>query len=70
MQGQKAGAGTPGHLRDEDLRVREWRRDQFHRLGFTSSEARSLAASGADLTAARALIAGGCDPATAYRIAR
>jgi hypothetical protein len=68
MQGQKVEAGTPRRLRDEDLRVRHWRRDQFYRLGFTSSDARTLAASGADLTATRELIAHGCDPATAYRI--
>jgi len=48
--------------------VRHWRREQFYRLGFSNSDARTLANSGADLTAVRVLIAKGCDPATAYRI--
>ena len=68
MRGQRAAAGTPRYIRDEDVRVRHWRREQFYRLGFSSSDARTLANSGADLTAVRALIAKGCDPATAYRI--
>jgi len=50
------------------MRVRLWRHDQFYRLGFSSSDARTLARSDADLTAMRELIAQGCDPATAYRI--
>ena len=70
MQGMEVEGGTPRRPRDEDVRVRQWRRDQFYRLGFTSSDARTLAISGADLTATRDLIAHGCDPATAYRIVR
>jgi hypothetical protein len=70
MQGQKVEVGTPRRLRDEDVRVRHWRRDQFYRLGFTSSDARALAESEADLTATRELIASGCDQALAYRIVR
>ena len=50
------------------MRVRHWRREQFYRLGFSNSDARTLAVCGADLTAARKLIEQGCDPATAYRI--
>jgi len=69
MRGQKA-AVRPRHIRDEKVRVRQWRRDQFYRLGFTTSDARTLALSGADLTATRKLIEKGCDPATAYRIVR
>jgi hypothetical protein len=67
MRGQKV-AGTPRRIRDETVRVRQWRREQFYRLGFSNSDARTLAVSGADLTAARELIEKGCDPATAYRI--
>jgi len=70
MRGEKVEVGTPRRIRDEDVRVRQWRRDQFYKLGFTSSDARTLANSGADLTATRELIAEGCDPATAYRIVR
>ena len=69
MRGQKA-AGTPHRIRDEKVRVRQWRRDQFYRLGFSNSDARTLAVSGADLTATRELIENGCNPATAYRIIR
>jgi hypothetical protein len=50
--------------------VRQWRREQFYRLGFTSSDARTLADSEADLTATRELIASGCELAVAYRIVR
>jgi hypothetical protein len=67
MRGQKA-VGTPRHIRDEQVRVRHWRHEQFFRLGFSNSDARTLAVSGADLTVARELIEKGCDPATAYRI--
>lgn len=68
MRGQRAAAGTPRYIRNEDVRVRHWRREQFYELGFSSSDARTLARSGVDLTAVRRLIARGCDPATAYRI--
>jgi hypothetical protein len=70
MQGQKVEVGTPRLPRDEDVRVRQWRREQFFQLGFTSSDARTLAESGADLTTTRKLIASGCPPATAFRICR
>jgi len=70
MRGQKVEAGTPRQIRDEGVRVRHWRREQFYELGFSNSDARTLARSGADLMATRALIAKGCDPATAFRIVR
>jgi hypothetical protein len=70
MRGEKVEAGTPRRIRDEGVRVRQWRREQFYRLGFSNSDARTLAKSGADLTATRELIEHGCDPATAYRIVR
>ena len=60
----------PRRIRDEGVRVRHWRREQFYGLGFSNSDARTLAKSGADLTATRELIEHGCDPATAYRIVR
>jgi hypothetical protein len=70
MRGQKVEAGTPRLIRDEGVRVRHWRREQFYKMGFSSSDARTLANSRADLTATRELIEHGCDPATAYRIVR
>jgi len=70
MQGQKVEAGTPRRIRDEQVRVRHWRREQFYLLGFSNSDARTLARSGADLTAMRKLISAGCPPATAFRITR
>ena len=65
-----AGYYKGGQVRNEGVRVRQWRREQFYELGFSNSDARTLARSGADLTATRKLIAKGCDPATAYRIVR
>jgi len=70
MRGQNAAAGKQRQIRSDAVRVRQWRREQFYRLGFSNSDARTLARSGADLTATRELIAHGCDPATAYRIVR
>ena len=70
MRGEKAQAASTRQARNEGVRVRQWRREQFYRLGFSNSDARTLARSGADLTATRDLIAHGCDPATAYRIVR
>jgi hypothetical protein len=63
-------AANQRRIQHEGVRVRQWRREQFYRLGFSNSDARTLARSGADLTATRVLIAQGCDPATAYRIVR
>jgi hypothetical protein len=68
MRVERTRVGTPRYIRDEDVRVRHWRREQFYALGFSNSDARTLAASRADLTATRELIARGCDPATAFRI--
>jgi hypothetical protein len=70
MRGQRARPANPQRARNEGVAVRQWRREQFYRLGFSNSDARTLARSGADLTATRELIAKGCDPATAYRIVR
>ena len=68
MRGEKTQVANPRRVRNDGLAVRQWRREQFYRLGFSNSDARTLARSGADLTATRELIAHGCDPATAYRI--
>jgi len=70
MHAENATAKNPRRIQNEGLQVRQWRREQFYRLGFSNSDARTLARSGADLTRTRALIARGCDPATAYRIVR
>ena len=70
MRGQNAAAGKQRQIRNDAVRVRQWRREQFFRLGFSNSDARTLARSGANLTTTRDLIASGCDPQTAYRIVR
>jgi hypothetical protein len=57
-------------VRDERLRVRLWRREQFAELGFPLSDAAALARSAADLHEARKLIASGCAHSTAVRIMR
>jgi len=65
--------GTPvrsGLIRDERLRVRFWRREQFIHLGFTSSEARVLAKSSADVHETRRLIESGCGQQAAFRLVR
>jgi hypothetical protein len=70
MEGKQVGTGTPRRLQDERLRVRHWRHSQLFELGFTSSDARTLARSPADLAQIRELVASGCPPATAFRIVR
>jgi hypothetical protein len=65
--------GTPvrkTRIRDERLRVRFWRLEQFLELGFSTSEARTLAKSSADLHETRRLIEMGCDRSTAFRLVR
>jgi len=52
----------------EPQRVLWWRREQFHELGFTLSEAYSLADAPVDLSTARRLIGAGCPRQTAIRI--
>ena len=49
-------------------RVRRWRRQQFHELGFTLTEAYELADAPVDLGVARRIIAAGCPQQTAIRI--
>jgi hypothetical protein len=49
-------------------RVRRWRRQQFHELGFTLSEAYALADAPVDTGDARRLMATGCPRKTAIRI--
>jgi hypothetical protein len=49
-------------------RVRTWRREQFHELGFTLAEAYELADAPVDLGIARRMIAAGCPRPTAIRI--
>jgi hypothetical protein len=50
----------PDERENEHERVNRWRFEQFSSLGFEPSEALLLAASGADLREARALVAAGC----------
>jgi hypothetical protein len=52
----------------ELLLVRTWRREQFHDLGFTLTEAYELAEAPVDLDVARRIIAAGCSRQTAIRI--
>jgi hypothetical protein len=56
--------------RDERLHIRRWRRDQFMEIGFSASDAATLAKSDADLHETRRLLAAGCTHATAFRIVR
>lgn len=65
-----ATAARSARIRDERLRVRFWRREQFLGLGFTPSEARVLAKSAADLHETRRLIGLGCERHTAFRLVR
>ena len=66
----QTGTWTLRDVRNERLRVRHWRRAQFCRLGFTSSDARTLAKSSADVGETRKLVSAGCPTATALRIVR
>jgi hypothetical protein len=72
MKGQHVGEPlrSEKRLRDERLRVRHWRRDEFLQLGFPLSDAAALAKSAADLGVTRKLIAAGCPHPTAFRILR
>jgi hypothetical protein len=73
MQAEKTKSAAPElarRVRDERLRVRRWRREQFIELGFTHSDAAALARSAADLHEARKLISCGCAHSTALRIVR
>jgi hypothetical protein len=72
MKGQKVEEPVQStrRLRDERLRVRHWRRDEFLALGFPLSDASALAKSPADLSTSRKLIAAGCPHPTAFRILR
>jgi hypothetical protein len=72
MEGQRvaeAGSSSP-RLRDERLRVRRWRREQFLVLGFTSSDAVALARSAADVHETRKLLQSGCKHGLAFRLVR
>lgn len=60
----EAAAETTG----EERLVRDWRLDQFLRLGFGPGAAVALVDSPADLSVARRLIGQGCPPATAAAI--
>jgi hypothetical protein len=52
----------------EPQRVLWWRREQFHELGFTLTEAYELADAPVDLGVARRIVAAGCPRQTAIRI--
>lgn len=70
MQAKKIEKPLGRETRDERVRVRHWRRDQFMELGFSLSDASALAKSPADLGETRKLIATGCEQATVFRIVR
>ena len=56
-------------LSADERSVREWRRDQFRRLGFGDAESDLLAECGdVDLGRVRSLAAAGCERATLLRI--
>jgi hypothetical protein len=54
---------------DEDRRVLRWRFREIRRLGLSHIEARLLAETGADLGVLRQLVANGCPPSLALKIA-
>lgn len=58
----------PG-LSDEERRVLSWRFSEIRRLGLSHMDARLLAESGADLGLMRRLVAKGCPPSLALKIA-
>lgn len=56
-------------LSPEEQRIRSWRYDQLLELGLTQAESQLLAEVGVDLGLVRRLIAAGCEPDLAVRIA-
>lgn len=56
-------------LSAEERRVLDWRFDQLSTLGLSSVEARLAAECGVDVGMLRGLVAKGCAPALALRIA-
>ena len=64
----RAAAGVP-QLSDEELRVLEWRYEQLRSLDFERRAARELAESKVELELLRRLVAQGCPPDLALRIA-
>jgi hypothetical protein len=69
-QGVEQPLRSARRTRDERLRIRLWRREQFADLGFSVSDAAALAKSAADIHEARKLVSAGCTHATAFRIVR
>ncbi len=63
-----AGAGSTG-IEEEDDPVVTWRFDQFSALGFDEIQAVLLANCDVDLHFTRTLIARGCPPTLAVKIA-
>jgi hypothetical protein len=59
----------PEALSAEEQRIRSWRYDQLLELGLTQAEAQLLAEVGSDLGLVRRLVAAGCAPDLAARIA-
>jgi hypothetical protein len=72
MEGQRVAEprSSSPRFRDERLRVRRWRREQFLELGFTSSDAVALARSSADVHETRKLLESGCKHGLAFRLVR
>jgi hypothetical protein len=56
-------------LSDEEKRVLRWRFQQTRRLGLSHIEARLAAETGVDLGLLRSLVAQGCPPTLALKIA-
>jgi hypothetical protein len=54
---------------EEERRVLRWRFREIRRLGLSHIEARLLAETGADLSLVRRLVANGCPPSLALKIA-
>ena len=67
-QGTKNPSTDAAGASPELALVRTWRREQFHELGFTLTEAYELADAPVDLDTARRIVAAGCPKQTAIRI--
>ena len=69
MDATRDPGGQPVVLCEQERALRRWRYRQLRRLGLTILEARLLTEAGIDLGPIRALVAGGCPPRLAFRIA-
>ena len=63
------GSEGEGERSEEERRVLRWRFREIRKLGLSHIEARLLAETGADVSLVRRLVANGCPPSLALKIA-